>query len=63
MLKAYTITELAQKEQMTEQGILYRIKKGGFYIPVRLDGAQYARNKKGYAVRYIIRSELKEYLF
>jgi predicted DNA-binding protein YlxM (UPF0122 family) len=63
MLKAYTVNELAEKEQSTRQAIHYRIKKGSYYIPVRLDGAQYTRNKKGYTVRYIIKSELKEFLF
>lgn len=46
MLKAYTIIELAQKEKMTEHGILYRIKKGEYYIPVRIDGKPYEKNKK-----------------
>lgn len=63
MLKIYTVTEIAEKEKLTKQAVLYRIRKGGYYIALRLDGAQYAKNKKGYAVRYLIRSELKEYIF
>ena len=63
MIKAYTLAELADKEKLTKQAVLYRIRKGGYYIPLRLDGKQYAKNKNGYAVRYLIKTELKDYLF
>lgn len=46
MLKAYTIIELAQKEQLSQQGVLYRIKTGNYYIAIRFDSKQYAKNKK-----------------
>ncbi len=63
MLKVYAINELAEKEKITRQAITHRIKQGGHYIPVRIDSAQYAKTKKGFTVRYIIRSDLKDYLF
>lgn len=47
---------------MTERDFISS-KNSELYIPVKFDGAQYARNKKGYTVRYIAKSELKDYLF
>jgi hypothetical protein len=46
MIKSYTIIELAKEEKVTEQGIKYRIKIKSHYIPVRIDGAAFAKNKK-----------------
>lgn len=62
MIQSYTITQLSKEDKMTEAGIAYRIKKKLHYIPVRVDGATFAKNKKWFTVRYIKMSDLKVYL-